>query len=284
MFSLAQRGQVQFFEAKELSELGLVTHAFCTRRSGVSKGDFASLNVGNLVGDKENNVIQNLNIIKDSFAIPENGLVMLRQVHGDRIIEIGEKDLLPVAVNEGDGLITNRPGIAICIKTADCAPVLFVDCRLKVVGAIHAGWRGTALKIAAKMANIFAERFSSRREDIMVFIGPAIGPCCYEVDSPVFEAFAAVKDVEKFFYKLDQKDRWTFDLLNANRLQLIEEGIPGDNIQGGDICTSCRQDLFYSHRAAKGRKEGRQLNFIMLRNQVKIVMQKKLDNRIGLVL
>lgn len=265
MFRLSQKGPVQFFEAKELAELGFVMHAFCTRRSGVSQGGFASLNVGNLVGDKENNIIQNLNIIKDSFAIPENGLVMLTQMHGDRIIEIGEKDLLPVTLNKGDGLITNRPGMAICVKTADCVPLLFVDRRLKVAGAVHAGWRGTALKIAAKMAGIFSERFSSRNEDIMVFIGPAIGPCCYEVDSPVFEAFSAIKGMERFFYKLERKDRWNFDLLNANRFQLIEEGVPGDNIWVADICTSCRQDLFYSHRAAKGRKEGRQLSFIMLK-------------------
>ena len=265
MFRLAQKKSVRYFEAEKIAELGFVTHAFCTRHSGVSQGYFASLNVGTRVGDEQNNIIQNLNIIKDSFAIPENGLVMARQIHGDRIIEIEEKDLLPVTVNEADGLITNRAGIAICIKTADCAPLLFVDSRLRVIGAVHAGWRGTALKIAAKMADMFSERFSSRREDIMVFIGPAIGPCCYEVDSPVFEAFAADKDRDRFFHKLDKKDRWAFDLLKADRLQLMKAGIPGDNIQGVNICTSCRQDLFYSHRAAKGRKEGRQLNFIMLK-------------------
>ena len=269
MFRLAQKGPVQFFEAKELAELGFVVHAFCTRRSGVSQGEFASLNVGDLVGDKESSIIQNLNIIKDSFAIPADGLVMLRQMHGDRIIEIEENDLFPLTVKEADGLITSRSGIAICIKTADCVPLLFVDRRLKVIGAVHAGWRGTALKIAAKMAGIFSERFSSRSGDIMVFIGPAIGPCCYEVDFPVFEAFSAIEGMEKFFSKRERKDRWAFDLLNTNRFQLIKKGIPADNIYVADICTSCRQDLFYSHRAAKGHKEGRQLSFIMLEEPLK---------------
>jgi YfiH family protein len=260
MFRLTQRKSVEFFESKELTELGFVTHAFCTRRSGVSQGEFASLNVG----DEEKNVIQNLNIIRDSFAMPENAMVMARQVHGDRILEIDEQDSLPVLVREADGLMTARAGLAICIKTADCAPLLFVDRRLRVIGAVHAGWRGTALRIASKMVDMFSERFSSRREDIMVFIGPAIGPCCYEVDSPVFEAFSADRDRDGFFHRLDKKDRWGFDLLNANRLQLMKAGIPEDHVQGADICTSCWQDLFYSHRAAKGRKEGRQLNFIML--------------------
>jgi polyphenol oxidase len=269
MFRLAQKGQVQFFEAKGLANLGFVTHAFCTRRSGVSEREFASLNVGTRVGDKESNVIQNLNIIRESFAIPENGLAMLRQVHGDRIIEIGENDLLPLTVKEADGLVTNRSGIAVCIKTADCAPLLFVDRRLKVIGAVHAGWRGTALGIAAKMAGIFLNRFLSRSEDIMVFIGPAIGPCCYEVDFPVFEVFSAIKGIEKFFQKRERGDRWAFDLVHANRFQLIKKGIPADNIYVADICTSCRQDLFYSHRAAKGHKEGRQLSFIMLEEPLK---------------
>jgi polyphenol oxidase len=265
MFRLTQRGQVQFFEAEKLAELGFVTHGFCTRHTGVSLEEYASLNVGDLVGDIDRHVLQNLNIVKDSFAIPGNGLAMLKQVHGDRIREIGEKEQLPVAVQQGDGLITGRSGVALCIKTADCAPLLFVDRRLKVIGAVHAGWRGTALGIAAKMAGIFLNRFLSRSEDIMVFIGPAIGPCCYEVDSPVFEVFSAIKGIEKFFQKRERGDRWAFDLAHANRFQLINAGIPADNIFVANICTSCRRDLFYSHRAAKGQREGRQLNFIMLR-------------------
>ena len=262
MFRLTNKGPVQFFEATELAELGFVVHAFCTRHAGVSRGEFASLNVGNLFGDEDDNVIQNLNLIKQAFSIPANGLVMLRQMHGDRIIEIGKNDLLAIA--EGDGLITKRRETALCIKTADCVPLLFVDRRRKVIGAAHAGWRGTALKIAAKMVGVFSDRFSSRREDILVFIGPAIGPCCYEVDVPVFEQFSTIKGMERFFYKLEKRDRWTFDLSSANRFQLTEGGVPQENIRVAGLCTSCRRDLFYSHRAATGRKEGRQLNFIML--------------------
>ncbi len=276
-FRLAQRGQVQFLEATDLAALGFAVHAFCTRHSGVSPGDFASLNVGDTLGDDEKNVIENIDIIKRSFGIPADGLVMLRQKHRDGIVVIDEKDALPRPVVEGDGLITQRHGIALCIKTADCVPMLFVDSRQKVVGAIHAGWRGTALNIAAKMARVFSERFCSRRQDILVFIGPSIGPCCYEVGANVFDAFSGIKGRESFFHKLQKKDHWAFDLPHANRFQLVEEGIPDDHIQASGICTSCREDLFFSHRRAKGCNVGRQLSFVMLFPTVKQPLKKTLD-------
>jgi len=265
MFRLANKGPVEYLEAEALSGLEFATHAFCTRRTGVSRGGFESLNVGELVGDTEENVKENLELIKREFAIPPNGLVMCRQVHGDMIIEIGKDEPLPMPMPEGDGLVTARPGIALGIKTADCVPLLFFDRRLRVAGAAHAGWRGTALGIAAKMIDIFRRSFSSRRADIMVLVGPAIGPCCYEVDAPVFEAFAARTKVERFFYKLANKERWMFDILLANRLQLTEAGIPANNIiLAAAMCTSCNRELFFSHRAAQGKDEGRQLSIIMI--------------------
>jgi len=264
MFRLANRGEVEYLEAKGIPGLEWATHAFCTRRTGVSRGGFASLNVGELVGDKNENVKENLELIERAFAIPENGLVLCGQIHGDRIVEIGGNDPLPMPMPEGDGMVTAFPGVALGIKTADCLPLLFFDRRLRVVGAAHAGWRGTALGIAAKMIEIFTTRFSSRRADIIVLVGPAIGPCCYEVDAPVFEAFAARKEAESFFYKLESRERWMFDISRANRAQLREAGIFENNIMAAGKCTACRRDLFFSHRAAQGKDEGRQLSLIMI--------------------
>lgn len=264
MFRLANKGPVEYLEAEALSGLGFVTHAFCTRRTGVSTGGFESLNVGDRVGDKKEDVRENLRLIKKALAIPENGLVMARQVHGDRIVEIGRNDPLPMPRAECDGFVTARTGLALGIKTADCVPLLFFDRRLRVAGAVHAGWRGTALGIAAKMIGIFRGSFSSRRADVMVLVGPAIGPCCYEVDAPVFEAFAARTKADRFFHKCEGKERWMFDISLANRLQLMEAGIPANNILAADMCTSCNRELFFSHRAAQGKDEGRQMSIIML--------------------
>jgi YfiH family protein len=261
---LAKKGQVEYLEAAEVVGLDCVTHAFCTRHAGVSAGGFASLNTGDAVGDRQENVAKNLNIIKDVFAIFENSLVMARQVHGDRIVEIGDDSLLPLLYPECDGFVTARPGVALGIKTADCVPILFVDPRRRVAGALHAGWRGAAQGIAEKMVAIFRNRFFSHASDIVAMVGPAVGACCYEVDAPVFDAFARAEGMQRCFNRLDGKERWMFDLALANRLQLIEAGISEENIITADTCTACRRDLLFSHRAAQGAKEGRQLSFIML--------------------
>lgn len=264
MFCAGKKGTVEFIEAQELAGVGFLTHAFCTRHGGVSAGGFASLNVGDRVGDHKENVEENIARIKNAFAVPEDGLVMARQVHADRIVEIGEHDALPFPLMECDGFVTGRAGVALGIKTADCVPILFVDRRLRVVGAVHAGWRGTALGIAAKMVGVLCGRFSSRREDITALIGPAIGPCCYEVDAPVHDAFADRPWAADVFRKQRNRERWMFDLWGANRLQLIEAGLYGGNVLTADRCTACNRDQFFSHRAAQGQDEGRQLSLIMM--------------------
>jgi copper oxidase (laccase) domain-containing protein len=119
------------------------------------------------------------------------------------------------------------------------------------------------------MAAIFSSRFSSRKEDIIVLAGPAIGPCCYEVDAPVIEAVRGSGEVEELFAKRGTKmERWMFDLFLANRLQLVSAGIPRDNILTTGICTSCQRELFFSHRAARGQDEGRQLSIIMINGRL----------------
>jgi len=273
MFRLMRKGTVEFLEAEEIS--GLVAHAFCTRRTGVSTGGYESLNVGEKVGDSPEKVVENLKRIKEAFAIPENGLVMARQVHGDAILEIDDRNRLPRTFPECDGLVTSLPGVALGIKTADCVPILFFDRRLRVAGAVHAGWRGASLGIAGKMISLLQSRFSSRTEDIVALIGPAIGPCCYEVDAPVYEAFASREGSERCFSELPAKNRWMFDLARASALQLKKAGLPGSNILTADACTSCRRELFFSHRAARGAAEGRQLSFIMMKAAKEITGNKK---------
>jgi polyphenol oxidase len=263
MFRFEQRGEIEYLEAAELSALDFVIHAFCTRRGGVSGGPYSSLNVGFRVGDREEDVRRNLALVGEAFAIPAVRLVLMGQVHGDRICVINGAAPPPEYIPQCDGLITDRPGEALAIKTADCAPLFFVDRVRRVIGVAHAGWRGTALGMASKMVGVFVERFSSRVEELLIAVGPAIGPCCYQVDAPVHAAFSGRSGADRFFRPCRKKDRWRLDLASANRLELVERGVPAGNIFSAGYCTACRSDLFFSHRAGLG-CTGRQINFLML--------------------
>jgi YfiH family protein len=263
MFRFARKGAIEYLESGELSAPGFVTHAFCTRRGGVSTGPYSSLNLGFLAGDRVEDVRRNQTLVEEAFGIPDGRLILMRQVHGDRIRILDGDGPLPEELPECDGLISDRPGVALGIRTADCVPLFFVDRVRRVIGAAHAGWRGTALGIAARMVATLTERFSSHSEDLLALIGPAIGPCCYQVDTPVFEAFAAMPGADLFLRPCPEKGRWMLDLALANRIQIREAGVPSENIYTSGLCTSCRQDLFFSYRAG-GDRSGRQINLVML--------------------
>ena len=264
MFRLVRRGAIEYLEDDRFSSFSFLPHGFCTRCGGVSEGVFASLNAGGQVGDLEDSVRRNLSLIGEVFAIQEGCMALMGQVHGDRICVIDGDGAPPESIPECDGMVTDRPGVALAVKTADCVPILFVDPVRRVIGTAHAGWRGTALGIAGKMAGIFRERFACRYEDLLVAIGPSIGPCCYQVDAPVREAFAVRPGADRLLCPcLDQEGQWRLDLPLANRLELTALGIPAGNISTAGHCTACRTDLFFSHRAEHGRT-GRQISFLML--------------------
>jgi len=265
-FRFARRGGVRYLECQALGECGFITHAFCTRWGGVSEGRLADLNFGVHVGDRDKHLVQNRELLCSAFAMAEHNPVTVDQVHGDRLLVI-DKDFEDEGHSgplEYDGIITAMHGIPVGIKTADCAPLLLADCKRRVVGAVHAGWKGTALGIAARAAGVFMKTFSSAPGDILAVIGPAIGPCCYEVDEAVFHHFDNTRGKKIAFAGDRKKGGWMLDLIAANRSQLQGAGIPRENIFSADICTSCRHDTFFSHRGEAG-DTGRQLNFIMLR-------------------
>ncbi len=265
-FFFARRGGIQYLECRAFEECGCITHAFCTRWGGTSEGRLADLNFGIHVGDSEEHLARNRQRLRSAFGLPGDNPVTVAQVHGDGIMVIdetfqAEETGSPLAY---DGVVTAGRGIAVGIKTADCVPLLLADPEQGVVGAIHAGWRGTTLGIAAKAVDVFIRSFSSVPEDIRVAIGPAIGRCCYEVDAPVFHGFNNTEFQKHAFTGGTGEGKWMFDLIAANRFQLQRVGISPKNIFAVDLCTSCRRDIFFSHRG-EGGDTGRQLSFIMLR-------------------
>ena len=159
---------------------------------------------------------------------------------------MGEMDL-----NDGiDAMITKTPGICLMILQADCTPILFYDKNKRVIGAAHAGWKGTVSKIAKNTINAMTESYNSNPKDIIVGVGPSIGPCCYEVKSDVVRK---VKDglgsSEEII--IDRNGKYYLDLWKANRMQLLNSGIAEENIEVAKICTKCNQNIFFSARASK---------------------------------
>ncbi len=268
MFHLNKKHSIEYFESSFLSGCDFLTHAFCTRIGGISEDDYKSLNVSFKEGDLESRVLQNWNRLAMAFSIPLENFLTLNQVHGDDIFVIKPYgDYFPVdgALNF-DAVVTTRQNLAICIKTADCVPVFIVDRVKKIIAAVHAGWKSTALEISAKVINLLYDRYNSSPQDILAAIGPSIGPCCFEVDEEAANNFRYQKDHVNFLFTGEKPNKWIVDLPEANRRQLIHCGIPDDNIDLSHLCTFCRQDLFFSHRGSGG-ITGRQLNFMMIRGE-----------------
>jgi len=266
MFHFRTQGAFTYLQSEALGRFDFMTHAFCTRLGGTSPTPFASLNVSVRRGDRPENVHRNREIIAQTFGFTPERLVLAHQVHGDDFHILTDQKSLPLYnILEGDGFITDRLGVALSVKTADCVPVLLVDGKKKVVAAVHAGWRGTALGIAGKAVRIFRECFASKPEDLWAAIGPAIGPCCYEVDDKVWLEFNDHPGIEKPLKPATKEGHWMLDLSLANQLQLEAAGVPTGQIGVAGICTSCHRDAFFSHRG-EGETTGRQLNFIMIRD------------------
>ena len=200
------------------------------------------------------------------FNMPETSRVGLKQVHGANIVVIDSygDDLGRISNLEGDGLITNLPNIILSTGHADCVPIYFVDPGKRIVGIAHGGWRGTYGNITGKMIGRMVDHYGSDIEDIIIGIGPSIGPCCYEVGMDLGNEFKD-KFTEFPDILVDRDDRVFLDLWKVNYLQAKEKGIGGENIIVPRICTSCNMDKFHSYRGENG-TDGRMIAAIGLRD------------------
>lgn len=192
-------------------------------------------------------------------------LVSVRQVHGNRVAVLedsgtaGDPWLL-----ERDAIVTRIPGYALAVFTADCLPILLFDPIHKAIGVVHAGWRGTAAGVARRALEKMVANFGSHPGEIEAALGPGIGPCCLEVDTPVQEAFQ--KNTLSWTEIAAPKGagKWSLDLYGANTMILASLGIEREKIHLLDLCTCCRSDLFSSYRGERGTR-GRQVNYIGLK-------------------
>jgi YfiH family protein len=242
------------FQVSELDPLRWLRHGFLTRKGGVSPPPFDSLNISLSKGDQAEHVSENKQRIARVFGFHTENLVLLNQMHQDRILVL--KESLPVlpSLLEYDASITNIPGTFLGIKTADCLPIMIIDFKKRVIAAIHAGRQGTALRITTQVLRLMKAEFGCSTRDLLVALGPSIGACCYEIDERVF------KSEWEPFATPTGPGRWKVDLAQINIAHIKSEGIDEAQLFWVNLCTRCHRDLFFSHR--KEIRTGRQLSFI----------------------
>jgi YfiH family protein len=242
------------FQVSELDPLRWLRHGFLTRKGGVSPPPFDSLNISLSKGDQAEHVSENKQRIARVFGFHTENLVLLNQMHQDRILVL--KESLPVlpSLLEYDASITNIPGTFLGIKTADCLPIMIIDFKKRVIAAIHAGRQGTALRITTQVLRLMKAEFGCSTRDLLVALGPSIGACCYEIDERVF------KSEWEPFATPTGPGRWKVDLAQINIAHIKSEGIDEAQLFWVNLCTRCHRDLFFSHR--KDIRTGRQLSFI----------------------
>ena len=244
-----------FYTFPHLEAQGLPRHAFSGRLGGVSEGGCASLNLAyKHPQDQPEGVRENLRRFAQAVGFDEKQLVLTRQTHTINIHEATPPDAgrgitRPVGYNDIDALITAAPQLPLMTYHADCVPLFFYAPRQQMIGLAHAGWRGTAHGMARAMVNALAQRGCPPAE-LLAGIGPAAGPCCYQVGTEVAQHFTALCDEAGPVIWADAtaEGKFKLDLWRANRAILLQAGLRAENIVIGGLCTVCNPELFFSHR------------------------------------
>jgi purine-nucleoside/S-methyl-5'-thioadenosine phosphorylase / adenosine deaminase len=235
-----------------------IRHGFVGRRGGVSAGAFASMNLSYWVGDDDRAVDSNWERIRREA--PHLKLVArLNQVHGN-LVHAATRDTAALRP-AGDGLVTGDAGVMLGIFTADCVPILMVDSKRKIAGALHAGWRGVLADIAGAGLRAMIQ-LGARASDIRAAMGPSIGPCCFEVDAELGERFGREIAGARNHIRAGRPAKAFVDLRAVVRDQLERAGLAAANIASVGPCTRCASDRFFSRRAAGGLTTGLQMSFI----------------------
>lgn len=267
-FSQSNRNGVVYMTSDILG----ADHAFTTRHGGVSTGVYASLNLGVNRGDLNENVEKNYDILCSALGFPRDRLVFSHQVHECTVRVATPEDahvLFTDVPYDADGLITNEKNLPLIIFTADCIPILLHDPAKGVIGAVHAGWRGTVGGIAAEAVRKMEETYGSDPKDIRAAIGAGICFSCFETGAEVPEAAREAVGSEAGNYisvKKGAPGKFTVDLKGLNSLILRKAGVPDENIDISPECTMCSHEKYWSHRYTRGIR-GVQASVIMLRGE-----------------
>lgn len=257
-YTMHQQEDLFYLTFTALDNTKIVNHGFSTRFGGISQGIFESLNLGLYSGDLSKNLKYNYKKFCTALGVNNQDLVLSDQIHETKIYCATKKDRGKGIIKESDlkgidGLITNELKVPLITFYADCVPLFFVDPIQRVIGLAHAGWKGTVNKIAKAMVQKFQSYYHSNPQDILVGIGPSIGPCCFEVDEPVAHIFQKQIAGDNWIQSF-KNGKYKIDLWKVNQQILLETGIPKNNISIMGLCTKCHKDIFFSHRGHQGKR------------------------------
>jgi len=273
-----EKNKLQLLRSGKLGKLAWLVHAFSTRHGGVSRAyGGKALNLGFTPQDSRAAVERNRELFLEELGVATGrktwALISLRQIHSDLIYRV---DGVPEEPLAGDGMITDTPGLLLAVQTADCLPVVLTDRKRRAVGVFHAGWRGTVKRIVEKGVGEMRKHFKSDPRDLVAAIGPGIQACCYEVGEEVRTKFEAqFAYASSLFREVKESDpvrekypllfltarapghselpvKLFLDLVEANRRQLQDAGVPAKNIDASALCTACHKEMLFSFRADKG--------------------------------
>ena len=236
-----------------------VPHCFTTRQGGVSRGIFSSLDLSLGLGDDPDLVRENYRRVCLALGADPAGLVLTRQVHRDGVRRVTREDwgkgLDRDRDYEADGLITDVPGTTLAAFGADCLTLLLYDPVHRAAGAVHAGWRGTALGIAARAVEAMAQSYGTDPARLRAALGPCIGPCCFETGPEVPEAMETALGLSARPYSRPLGNgKYKVDLRGLNRLWLERAGVEAGGVDASEECTMCLPRLYWSHRYTQGKR------------------------------
>ncbi|MDD4801839.1 MAG: peptidoglycan editing factor PgeF [Syntrophomonas sp.] len=232
--------------------------AFSTRIGGVSKGVYNSLNLGLHVGDNSDLVLENRRRWLSIFGAGLDDMVACEQVHGSEVKRVnrmhrgkGARKLSEVILN-CDAMITNEPGIYLVSFYADCIPVYLYDPVNRAIGMSHSGWKGTMQKISVNTLLAMQQEYNTGIEDVYIFLGPGIGPCCFQIQPDLLAKVEAEFNSFHDIINISENNLITWDLLETSRQLLVQAGVNPLKISACNLCTACHEDYFYSYRRDSG--------------------------------
>ncbi len=268
MYKLNENQEFKYITFPSFEKHDDIIHGFTTRKGGVSKGSFESMNIGFSTGDSDENIKRNIEIMAEKLGINVDDIVETNQSHTNNIKYVTEEHKGRVfgetAFKDVDGIYTDKKNLALMSFHADCTPVFFYDPVKKVIALAHAGWRGTLFNIAGVMVSALVKDFDCDPKDIITAIGPSLCSCCFEVDKDVSDMFSE-QNKEFLKYMEIKGPKYHFNLWEINKYLLMQEGIKEENIEISGICTKCNNDLFFSHRG-QGGKRGLLAGILMMKS------------------